>query len=458
MQTLPPPPPPGSATSAAGRTGVPPAPPSAPPVGPRRRSVIARAVHPLVEAGTWKATLHHLLSLPLGIAWFTVVITGLSTGVGSLVTLIGLPILVLTLLFCRVVSAVERFRSRYLLDQPLASPFRPLGGPGSLWRKLMDIISDGAAWRGVAYSLISLPIGVIAFTVTVVLWSTALGGVTYPFYGWALPSGGQGLDLTGFERAVVIAVTGLAGLVILIITPFVVRGMAALHGVIIRGLLGPSGTAVLQQRVEQLAESREASVDAAEAERRRLERDLHDGAQQRLVALAMDLGLAKERLERGDDASATAALVGHAHEEAKRAITELRELVRGIHPAVLADRGLDAALSALAARCPVAVELQVDLPERPPPAIEATAYFVVGEALTNVAKHSRARSVLVRVSRRGPTLAVEVTDDGVGGAVVHRAGGLAGLADRVRAVEGTLRLASPAGGPTTLLAELPCAS
>jgi signal transduction histidine kinase len=234
--------------------------------------------------------------------------------------------------------------------------------------------------------------------------------------------------------------------------------MATLHGAIIRALLGPSGTAVLQQRVEQLSESREASVDAAEAERRRIERDLHDGAQQRLVALAMDLGLAKERLERGDDDAATVALVGHAHDEAKRAITELRELVRGIHPAVLADRGLDAALSALAARCPVPVDLQVELPERPPAVIEATAYFVVGEALTNVAKHSKARSVRVRVTRRGSILAVEVTDDGVGGAVVHRSGGLAGLADRVRAVEGTLRLASPAGGPTTLLAELPCAS
>jgi signal transduction histidine kinase len=163
-------------------------------------------------------------------------------------------------------------------------------------------------------------------------------------------------------------------------------------------------------------------------------------------------------LERSDDPAGTAVLVGHAHDEAKRAITELRELVRGIHPAVLADRGLDAALSSVAARCPIPVELQVDLPERPRAPVEATAYFVVAEALTNVAKHSRARSVRVRVSRRGPTVTVEVTDDGIGGAVVQQAGGLAGLADRVRAVEGTLRLASPAGGPTTLLAELPCGS
>jgi signal transduction histidine kinase len=234
--------------------------------------------------------------------------------------------------------------------------------------------------------------------------------------------------------------------------------MAVVNRNLVRGLCGPSGAAELQHRVEELSESREASVDAAEAERRRIERDLHDGAQQRLVALAMDLGLAKERLERGDDPAGTVLLVGQAHDEAKRAITDLRELVRGIHPAVLADRGLDAALSSVAARCPIPVDLQVDLPERPPAPVEATAYFVVTEALTNVAKHSRARGARVRVSRRGPMVTVEVTDDGVGGAVVQEAGGLAGLADRVRAVEGTLRLASPPGGPTTLLAELPCGS
>jgi signal transduction histidine kinase len=223
---------------------------------------------------------------------------------------------------------------------------------------------------------------------------------------------------------------------------------------LIRGLLGRSSTEALEQRVTELQESREASVDAAEAERRRIERDLHDGAQQRLVALAMDLGLARQRLERTGDA-ATADLVGQAHDEAKRAITELRQLVRGIHPAVLTDRGLDAALSAVAARCPVPVDLQVMLPARPPAAIKATAYFVVTEALTNVAKHSHARVARVHVFRRDGWLVVDVADDGVGGAAIERAGGLAGLRDRVRAVEGILRLASPPGGPTSLLAELP---
>jgi signal transduction histidine kinase len=215
-----------------------------------------------------------------------------------------------------------------------------------------------------------------------------------------------------------------------------------------------------EQRAAQLEvrRSRARIIEATDAERRRLERDLHDGAQQRLVALAMDLGLARERLDRGDDTAGTAELIGHAHDEAKRAITELRELVRGIHPAVLADRGLDAALSSVAARCPVPVQLDVDLAERPPAAVEATAYFVVAEALTNVAKHSYARQGWVRVAQRGPVVVVEITDDGVGGAVVHQSGGLAGLADRVKAVEGTMRLASPPGGPTTLMVELPCGS
>jgi signal transduction histidine kinase len=154
----------------------------------------------------------------------------------------------------------------------------------------------------------------------------------------------------------------------------------------------------------------------------------------------------------------TAELVAGAHDEAKRAIVELRELVRGIHPAVLTDRGLDAALSALAARSPVPVDVQVDVPERPAAAVETTAYFVVAEALTNVTKHARAGAVRVRVLRRGDVLTVEVTDDGTGGASITPGGGLAGLQDRVRAVEGTMRLASPPGGPTTLLVEVPCGS
>jgi signal transduction histidine kinase len=417
--------------------------------------VLARLFGPLAQTRTWKATLHAVLDLPFGIAWFTVIVTGLSIGVGTLITLIGIPVLFLLLLFSRPLSAVERSRARLLLDVDVPSPFRSL--QGSLWSRVKDVFADSAAWKALAFGVLLFPVGILSFVVVVTVWSIALGGLTFPLYGWALPRGEGGFS--GGDLVIVNSVVYfVVGLLALVAAPYVVRGLAALDRALVRALLGPSGTVQLQQRVEELAESREASVDAAEAERRRIERDLHDGAQQRLVALAMDLGLARQRLERGEDPAGTAELIGHAHDEAKRAITDLRELVRGIHPAVLADRGLDAALSAVAARCPVPVELTVDLPERPPAVVEATAYFVVAEALTNVAKHSYAHQVWVRVARRGPALVVEVTDDGVGGAVVQRAGGLAGLADRVKAVEGTVRLASPAGGPTTLLVELPCGS
>jgi signal transduction histidine kinase len=213
---------------------------------------------------------------------------------------------------------------------------------------------------------------------------------------------------------------------------------------------------VLGEQVNRLETSRAAAVDSAEAERRRIERDLHDGAQQRLVALAMDLGTARERLD--DDPEGGRQLVTEAHEEAKAALREIRDLVRGIHPAILSDRGLDAALSAVVARSPVPVTLQVTVAERPPPVVESAAYFVVTEALTNVARHSRATTAAVTIERAGDRLVVEVRDDGVGGAAVDGGSGLRGLQDRVTALGGTLLILSPDGGPTSLIAELPCGS
>jgi len=213
--------------------------------------------------------------------------------------------------------------------------------------------------------------------------------------------------------------------------------------------------AALAARVTELEISRERVVDAAETERRRIERDLHDGAQQRLVALAMDLGRAKARF--ADDLDAAAGLVDQAHAQAKEALTELRNLVRGVHPPVLTERGLDAALSGLAALCPVPVEVHVDVPVRPKSSVEAVAYFMVAEALTNVAKHSRASHAKVVVEGHGypGTLTVMISDDGIGGADVHSPG-LSGLADRVAGVDGRLSVESPSGGPTIIAAELPC--
>jgi signal transduction histidine kinase len=462
MSSLPPPAPsaaplsPGAPLPPPRRAAAGPAAPAAPPA---RQSWFVGRLRALISPKTWKTTAHLLADLPFGIAWFTILVTGLSLGFGTIITFIGIPVLIGVLLFSRVISAVERARARALLDTPIASPFRSLR-EGSLWSRFKHLIGDGASWKGIAYGLIMLPIGIFNFTVTVIMWAFAVGGVTYPTWHWALPHDEGDYELwfqyplTTFEHFVAICVYVCGGLIFLVVTPYVVRGLGAVDRGLIRGLLGRSETAELEQRVTQLAESREASVDAAEAERRRIERDLHDGAQQRLVALAMDLGLARQRLEREGDPR-TADLVGQAHDEAKRAITELRELVRGIHPAVLTDRGLDAALSAVAARCPVPVDLQISLDARPPAPTEAGAYFVVTESLTNVTKHSRAHVARVRVFRRDAWLVVEVSDDGVGGAAIERAGGLAGLRDRVRALEGVLRLASPVGGPTVLLAELP---
>jgi signal transduction histidine kinase len=225
---------------------------------------------------------------------------------------------------------------------------------------------------------------------------------------------------------------------------------------LIRGLLGGSPTAELRQRVETLTVSRDASVDIAEAERRRIERDLHDGVQAQLVTLAIDLGMARQKLAAGDDADpAVMALVERAHDDSKRAVSDLRNLVRGIHPAVLTDRGLDAAVSALAARSPIPVEVYISLASRPPATLESAAYFVIAEALTNAAKHSGASVVRVDGRIVDGSLRIEVRDDGRGGADVQHGGGLAGLASRITALEGRLRVASPVGGPTTVLAELP---
>jgi signal transduction histidine kinase len=228
----------------------------------------------------------------------------------------------------------------------------------------------------------------------------------------------------------------------------------AVHGIKAENVL--SRAEELALRVRDLTESRADVVDAADAERRRIERDLHDGAQQRLVSLAMNLGMARATLTDVDPKAREA--IEHAHDEAKQALAELRQLVRGLHPAVLEDRGLDAALSGIAARSPVQTRLSVDVPVRPSPTVEAVAYFVVSEALTNVAKHAQAQSVDIDVRRRGDLLLVEIRDDGQGGADPLDGTGLRGLAQRIRSVDGTWTIESPLGGPTVIRVELPCES
>jgi signal transduction histidine kinase len=321
------------------------------------------------------------------------------------------------------------------------------------------VLGSGTSWRHMLYTVLQFPWAVFSFTVGVSLWTCGWALLTYPLWFWVFPTyaGQGGIQLYGDETHHVyldspfeITVTALVGLLVTLATPWIVRGLTTVDRLLVHGLLGPSRLAT---RVVELESDRGVVVDTAAADLRRIERDLHDGAQARLVALAMDLGLAKEKL--AEDPRAAARMVEEAHGEVKTALQELRDLARGIHPAVLTDRGLDAALSSVATRCTVPVKVTVDLDTRPAAAIEGIAYFTVSELLQNISKHSRARSASVDVWCTEDRLMVQVIDDGVGGADVSRGSGLAGLAGRLDAVDGVLVVDSPAGGPTRVIAELP---
>jgi signal transduction histidine kinase len=407
----------------------------------------------VVSARTWLAFVHLIAGFGVGLVTFTVLLTGLAVSVSLMpVFLAGIPMLAGTLWASLWMAYPERGRFAVLLDTGIPAP--PLPGSGTWLRRLWAALSSGAAWRSVLYGLIRFPLSTLQFVLVSVVWSLALVLITAPAYVWALPGGGAHIagHLIRYPGALITGV--LAGLVLLLAAPALTRWMAAGDAAVARGLLG-SGREELTARIGELETSRAKVMDAAEAERMRIERDLHDGAQQRLVSLAMDLGRAKAKF--GTDPEGAAEIVSEAHEQAKEALAELRNLVRGVHPPVLSDRGLDAALSGLAALSPVPVTVSVELPSRPPAAIEAIAYFVVAEALTNIAKHAHAHHARIIVVGVGDQLSVEITDDGVGGA--DPAGqGLSGLAARVAGVDGQFRITSPAGGPTTLEVTLPCGS
>jgi signal transduction histidine kinase len=275
-------------------------------------------------------------------------------------------------------------------------------------------LRDRAAWKTLGYALLRPLVSTVAVALVLGVWTCGLVMATLPLYNASLPAGSAVIAGTAIKGTVLMLVSVLGGAALVIAAPQLARGFAAVDVALARWLLSPPSD--LAARVSELEVSRERVVDAAEAERRRIERDLHDGAQQRLVALAMELGRAKAKF--ADDVDAARLLVDQAHAQAKEALTELRSLVRGVHPPVLTDRGLDAALSGLVALCPVPVEMHVDVPVRPKASVEAVAYFVVAEALTNVAKHSRASRARVIVEGHGypGTLTVVVSDDGIGGA------------------------------------------
>jgi signal transduction histidine kinase len=411
-------------------------------------------VRDLVSPRTWLAFIHHLVGVVLGALAVWIVVPGMLVGaMGMPIAMIGMPVLGTTLRFTDWFARTERARFAVTLGEEI--PAWPVGSRSGYRMRLLprlSKLSERATWREVLYAVIRGPLSAAAAFVSLGMWAVGVVLVLLPLYSWSLPGGGAhvaGLVLHGAPGLLAV----LIGFVVLLAAPQMTRGLATAAAALARRLLGPPGG--LAARLAEVELSRDRVVDAAEAERKRIERDLHDGAQQRLVALAMELGRAKAKF--GDDVDAARLLVDQAHAQAKAALTELRDLVRGVHPPVLTDRGLDAALSGLIARSPVPVEMHVEMPVRPRSAVEAVAYFVVAEALTNVAKHSRASQAKVVVEEHGypPVLMVMISDDGIGGADPDGAG-LSGLADRASGVDGRLTVESPRGGPTIIAAELPC--
>ena len=409
-----------------------------------------RYLSPLTQRRTYLETSDLLLDLVTGTLWFTVFTTLIATGASLVITLVGLPILTATFYLARDAAHAERIRVRAFLGADLPDPVYKQRKSDGLWHRLTAPLTDGTTWKELFYLWLVQPVlAVVNFTVAVTAWAVPLWAITLPIYAvhgeGSAPELWSGRRLDTWHEVLPVAI---AGLVLLPLAPRVVRVFAALDRAAARWGLS-------QSKVAALRETQARTVDVAMADRRQIERDLHDGAQQRLLSLGMDLGMALEKFE--SDPDAARGLVGDAHAELQRAIAELRNLARGIHPAGLTDRGLDAALSALAARSPIPVRLDVHLPQRPPASVEATAYFIVAEALTNAARYSNATAVNVSVREQDGRLRIEVADNGVGGAEERPGGGLAGLADRASSVEGSLLVSSPTGGPTVVAAELPCA-
>ncbi|HEU5028016.1 MAG TPA: sensor domain-containing protein [Spirillospora sp.] len=422
--------------------------------GPWHPGAMARS------AVTWTSALYLAVSFAFGLGWFVVLVAGLAVSLGTLIVWVGFPLLALLMVAWRFGARLERRLVRAVFGVAVPDPYRPRPESRNPFARLKAMAADPATWKDLVYLGLLFPLTLVEFVASVFAW--ALTGTLLFMPLIVLFGGGMEINLgwvTYWSGNPVEALpVSLAGLVVLAGALYVTRGMAVAHAAWARLMLGPNASQAenleLRERTAHLRASRARGVDAAEFERRRIERDLHDGAQQRLLAVAMDIGRARAKLD--EDPEGARTLIEQAHAGTKEAITELRDLARGIYPAILTDRGLDPALSGLAGRAPVPVEVDVDLPERPPAAVESIAYFIVAEALANIAKYARATRASVRVVREDRWVVVEVTDNGVGGAVARAGGGLSGLADRAATIDGMLIVDSPPGGPTIVRADLPC--
>jgi signal transduction histidine kinase len=411
-------------------------------------------LHLLKTREPYVSALFLVLNFCLGVFWFVCLVTLLAVGVGTAITLIGIPILLITMVIWHGGAMFERWRYRALFGDEIPSPYKPTPG-GSLWKDIKVRLGDSATWLDLAYLFLLFPIGIAEFVIVTFSVSFPLSFIATPAIVWLGGESdiGPGRTVDSFPEAFALAPIGI---LLLPIAVMIIVGIARGHRALAKWMLGGMGRLELTERVEVLTKTREDVIEAQVDERQRIERDLHDGVQPRLVTLAMDLGMAKEKMK--TDPEAAQKLLEESHNEAKEVLAELRGVIRGIHPAVLTDRGLDAAISGLASRSPVPVEVDIQLPGRLPAAVESTAYFIVAEALTNVAKHSQATNARVWARVMRGQLLIEVVDNGVGGATADAGGGLAGLGSRVAAHDGKLLLESPAGGPTLVRAEIPCGS
>ena len=413
---------------------------------------------------TWKAIFSILIGFIVLVPAFAIVTSLFSAGGGLLILVIGFGLVALGIEAARLTARIERWRMSLTDDRPLiARPYKTLDpDPAApLERRVRNWAEaeffDPSRWLDVAYVLISFPLIVLEFVFGVVMWSVAIGFALSPLAlvaVSAVPATWHWYMNTGVPDTIVLFLFVL-GLILLPLAATATRAMAMAHRAVVEGVLCISPAEALRRDNDRLRGSRAATVELEATELRRIERDLHDGAQQRLVMLAIDLALAEGKID--SDPAEAKTLVAGARNQARQALGEIRDVVRGTAPAILLDRGLVAALGAVAGRSavPTYIDSGLDPNERLPHAVERAAYYVVTEALTNVAKHAGATRVDITLRREPHRLGVWVRDDGKGGASVASGGGLAGLRDRVEALDGKLVLESPEGGPTMLHVELP---
>ncbi|MFD7655211.1 sensor histidine kinase [Actinosynnema sp. NPDC059797] len=366
---------------------------------------------------------------------------------------VGVPLLLLlTALVRRYADAHRRWAGR-VLGAEVPSPYRRPANRGPMTR-VRTVATDPATWRDLAFLPVNAVVGLACGVLPTALWLFGAFGFVVPL-AWLDHAREVRYAFVDIDTPLNFVLAPALGLGFLALAWWATPRAERLHAVAVRRLLAPSARAALTDRVRVLAGTRADAVDAQAAELRRIERDLHDGAQARLVSLGMSLGLAEELMSR--DPEAARALLAEARESSSLALAELRGLVRGIHPPVLADRGLEGALRALALANPLPVAVDLELDGRPEAPVESAAYFAVAEALANAAKHSGATGAWVRVRHEGGALALMIGDDGRGGAEPVDGGGLRGIERRLAAFDGTLGVASPVGGPTVVTMELPCA-